>query len=67
MSNPFDWKNYTSKIDWSDLRLRGQQSATSSKHVDKKRAAGIEPSPIHALSNRPSKHQLNPKKFAIKK
>jgi len=61
MTSPFDWKNQPPKISMRDLDIANKCSYQTSVTINKRRAAGIEPSIIY--SSKPN--ESLPGKFAI--
>ena len=44
MSDPFDWRNSKSQINWKSLERSRKSSYQMSRHVNEQRKKGIEPS-----------------------
>jgi hypothetical protein len=49
-NNPFDWKNYTPKLNMMDLERARRSSYQQARLVNEKRKRGIEPSKPYANS-----------------
>lgn len=51
MTNPFDYKNRKTAIDWRNIDKDAQRGRSVTKVVERKRAEGIEPMRLHLNPN----------------